>query len=720
MTIQTTPANITKAEQLAFFSRFNKIILLTYGVVIFCACLLFGLLFRENHASRLNYLQLRLREQSQALNYLIRIRADAVYALQTQAQDSLAMTLGDKPVLPYGLQESSDGTYYHLDEASDKQLVGNLVGQGRLSDLTIDQKREIEMAFNLNPQFRAIRKNIKAVTSLYYVSDAGFENHFPWKPSTKFKWSQNRLKSRFLADLSIFRLPYGHLSWSDVYAGKDGGQLMVTCIAPIYQQEKFLGVVGIDFTLEAISDFISGITNSYGRLLVVNNYETIVADTNFENSGNAIIVKTRQAFPPELNLEEVNKLPRKELSRLGQYWVFQVKSRYAPWTLIYYVSCSDIFIATLEEIGPGVLFLIIFAIVILRGANSLIAQEFIHPAYRLVYFIASRAREGKEGYKDISEPWSPWFNAVDRVFHENRILVERLELNIRELDTVVHDRTRELSNKNKALTKALGDLNKAQDQMIVQEKLAGLGALTAGIAHEIKNPLNYVINFAELSQEYLVELASLIKENTKNEHPQVTDILYSLTHNLQRIKDHGKRADAIIRTMLMHARGGTEQLEETDINQLIEENTLLAISGLRQQGIIPEIVKNLDPHLPLLKVYRQELGRVILNVVNNACYALYQKKIAANASFESQIHLETRQEGGDVIIKIRDNGPGISEKIRKNIFDPFFTTKPTGSGTGLGLSLSYEIITRQHHGTFTVNSRIGKYTEFVITLPIEP
>jgi signal transduction histidine kinase len=651
---------------------------------------------------------------------MIRLRADAVHTLQTQAQDYLDMTFPDAPILPYALRESTDKTYYHLDEAPHKELVGNLVGQGSLSNLTTDQKREIEMAFNLNPVFRAIKKNIKSVTSLYYVSESGFENYYPWKPSTKFKWDQSNLKSHFLADLSIFHLPYGNLlSWSDVYIGKEGEQLMVTCIAPIHRQEKFLGVVAINFTLKSIDELISGITNPYGRLLIVNNYETVIADTNSKSPKNAAIIKIHQILPPELKPEEVKKLPQKELSRLGKYWIFQVKSRYAPWSLIYYVPASKVLIATFEEIGPSVLFLIIFAVVILRAANSLIAQEFIHPAHKLVYLIANRAHDEEKGYKDIPDPWIPWFEEVKKVFQENQILVERLELHIKELDSMVNKRTQELSNKNKALTKALDGLKKAQNQIIVQEKLAGLGALTAGIAHEIKNPLTYIINFAELSREYITELSFLIKKNIQDQPTQATEIFYNLTHNMQRIEEHGKRADAIIRTMLMHARGKTEQLEETDLNQLVEENTLLAISGLRQQGLIPKIVKKFDPHLPHLKVYSQELGRVILNLINNSCYALYQKKTAAYEPFEPQIHLETHQDERNVIIKIWDNGPGIPEKISKNIFDPFFTTKPAGSGTGLGLSLSYEIITQQHHGTLTVNSKAGEYTEFTITLPIE-
>jgi signal transduction histidine kinase len=493
---------------------------------------------------------------------------------------------------------------------------------------------------------------------------------------------------------------------------------MVTCVAPIYRQEKFLGVVAINFTLGSITDFIAGVTHPHGRLLVVNNYETVIAATNSQNSHNTIILKTQQVLPPELNLELINNLPRKQLSRLGKYWVFQVRSKYAPWSLIYYVPASKLLIATFQEIGPSVLFLIIFAVVILRAANSLIAQEFIRPARKLVYFITSQASEGEKGYKDVPSPWIPWFEEVNKVFQENKILVERLELHIQELDTIVNKRTQELSNKNKALMKVLDDLKKAQDQIIVQEKLAGLGALTAGIAHEIKNPLNYIINFAELSREYVSELLSLLKKSSKKENPIINEIFSTLTHNLQRIEDHGKRADTIIRNMLMHARGKKEKIEETDINQLVEENTLLAISGLRQQGVIPKLRKKFDANLPPVKVYAQELGRVVLNLVNNACYALYQKKISILEPFEPEIELETFQEENNIIIKIRDNGPGIPEKISKNIFDPFFTTKPTGSGTGLGLSLSYEIITKQHQGKLSVATKKGEYTEFTITLPL--
>ena len=693
---------------------------MTYGTVIFCACLLSGLIFKENYSSRLSDLQLRLREQAQTLNYLIHVRADAVHGLQTQAQAYLEMKKFVQPELPYALKNDSTGTYYHLDEAPDKKLVGNLVGEGSLANLTIDQRREIDMAYSLNPQFKALKKNLRTLSSAYYVSESGFENHFPWKPSHLFKWEQNSLKSHFLADLSLFHSPYGNsVNWSDTYVSKEGTQIILTCAASIYQEEKFLGVVAIDFSLETINDFITSITNPYGRLLIVNNYESVIADTNFKNIDNPIIVKSQQVLPKELSLEEINKLPRKELTRLKDYWVFQVASRFAPWKLIYYVSSSAVLLATLEEIGPSVLFLIISAIVILGVANTLIAQEFIRPAHQLVHFIASHAQEGKDVYQKVPKAWISWFEDVNRVFQENKELVDRLELHIHELDSMVHQRTLEISNKNKALTKALQDLKKVQKQMIVQEKLAGLGALTAGIAHEIKNPLNYVINFSELSGEYVRELMAFIQDYTVDRQEEVMDILYSLTHNLQRIEDHGKRADAIIRSMLMHARTGANEPEEVDINQLVEENARLAISGLRQQGFLPKLIKSLAPSLPKLKVYPQELGRVILNIINNACYALHQKKNDLNQEFEAEIQITTYQNDDMIVIKIRDNGPGIPEAIRQNIFLPFFTTKPAGNGTGLGLSLSYEIITQQHHGLLEIDSQCDEYTEFTIRLPLE-
>ena len=687
--------------------------------MILCAFLLSGLIFKENYDSRLNYLQLRLREQSQSLNYLVRVRADAVYGLQIQAQGYLAMKRFTQPELPYGLQENDTGTYYHLDNTPHKKLIGNLVGQGPLAQLTWDQRREIDMAYSLNPQFKALKKNLKTLLSLYYVSDSGFENHFPWKPSQQFKWEQNSLKSRFLADLSVYQLPYGTLNWSDTYSLKGETQIVVTCAASIYQEDKFLGVVAVDFTLDPITDFIASIVNPQGRLLIVNNYESIIADTQFKNTDNPIIVKSQHVLPQGLTLEDINKLPRKELSRLGDFWVFQVKSRYAPWTLIYYVSSSKLLFATLEEIGPNVLFLILAAVVILGVANKLIAQEFIRPAQQLVYFISSHAQEGKNVYEKIPKAWVSWFEDVNRVFQENKNLVNRLELHIHELDSMVHQRTREISNKNQALTKALQDLKKVQKQMVVQEKLAGLGALTAGIAHEIKNPLNYVINFSELSGEYVQELMSFINNYQEDKRQEVMDILYSLVHNLQRIQDHGKRADAIIRSMLMHARTGATEPEEVNINKLVEENATLAISGLRQQGFLPKLVKNFSNTLPNIKVYPQELGRVVLNIVNNACYALHQKKSEESQIFEAEIQLTTDQQDDQIVIKIRDNGSGIPEDIRQNIFVPFFTTKPTGNGTGLGLSLSYEIITQQHHGSLVVNSQKDQYTEFTITLPLD-
>ncbi|MGI4851173.1 MAG: ATP-binding protein [Janthinobacterium lividum] len=664
-------------------------------------------------------MQLRLREQSQSLNYLIRVRADAVHGLQIQAQGYLAMKQFMQPELPYGLQENATGTYYHLDNTPEKRLVGNLVGKGSLAELTLDQRREIDMAYSLNPHFRALKENPKTLLSLYYVSDSGFENHFPWKPSQQFKWEQNSLKSRFLADLSVYHLPYGILNWSDIYSPKGEAQIIVTCAASIYQEEKFLGVVAVDFTLENITDFIASIVNPYGRLLLVNNYESVIADTNFKNTDNPIIVKSQQALPEGLTLEEINKLPRKELSRLGDFWVFQVKSRYAPWTLIYYVSSSKLVLTTLEEIGPSVLFLILAAVLILGVSNTLIAQEFIRPAHQLVHFIASHAREGKDVYQKVPKAWVSWFEDVNRVFQENKELVDRLELHIHELDSMVNQRTREISNKNQALTKALQDLTKVQKQMVVQEKLAGLGALTAGIAHEIKNPLNYVINFSELSCEYVQELIAFIQDYKVDQQEEVMDILYSLTHNLQRIEDHGKRADAIIRSMLMHARTGVNEPEEVDINKLVEENATLAISGLRQQRFLPKLTKKFEANLPLLQVYPQELGRVILNIVNNGCYALYQKKTEETQIFEAEIQITTYRQDDNIVIKIKDNGSGIPEEIRQSIFMPFFTTKPTGNGTGLGLSLSYEIITQQHHGSLTVESERDQYTEFTITLPLD-
>jgi signal transduction histidine kinase len=271
---------------------------------------------------------------------------------------------------------------------------------------------------------------------------------------------------------------------------------------------------------------------------------------------------------------------------------------------------------------------------------------------------------------------------------------------------------------NLELAKSLTDLRTTQAQLIQKEKMASLGELTAGIAHEIQNPLNFVNNFSEVSSELVAELK---EEAQAGRTDDVLALADDLEQNLEKITLHGQRASGIVKGMLEHARTTTGKRQPTDLNALCEEYMRLAYHGFRakDKDFNAELKTNFDPDLGLVEVVPQEMGRVLLNLFNNAFYALNQRRsdTGSNETYKPSVWVSTHQEEGQIVIGVKDNGTGMPESVRQKIFQPFFTTKPTGAGTGLGLSLSYDIVTKGHNGTLAVSSQEGQGTEFSITLP---
>ena len=274
-----------------------------------------------------------------------------------------------------------------------------------------------------------------------------------------------------------------------------------------------------------------------------------------------------------------------------------------------------------------------------------------------------------------------------------------------------------------SLERSLHDLRVAQDRLVQQEKLASLGQLTAGIAHEIKNPLNFVNNFSELAVELTDELDEEIEANLGRPLNDVAGefriLLGDLKLNASKIREHGQRADGIVRAMMQHARGEEGQREAVDLNALIEEYVALAYHGQRAQvaDFNVEIETDLDEEVGEVEVVPQEIGRVLLNLLGNAFDAVHGQRQRADGPYTPKVSVSTRQVDNAVEIRVADNGPGIQKNLRRKIFEPFFTTKPTGSGTGLGLSLSYDIVTHGHGGTLAVKSEEGQGAAFIVTLP---
>jgi signal transduction histidine kinase len=300
---------------------------------------------------------------------------------------------------------------------------------------------------------------------------------------------------------------------------------------------------------------------------------------------------------------------------------------------------------------------------------------------------------------------------------------EKLEEYNRNLEQKVNERTTELRQKHDELDAAFQKLKAAQAQLVQSEKMASLGQLTAGIAHEIKNPLNFVNNFSELSveltQEMLDEIAKLSGSLEAKEMDYLVGIIRDLQGNVKKINDHGKRADSIIRGMLLHSRGKSGERQPADLNAMLAEYVNLGYHGMRatDNTFNIKIESDYDPAMKPVTVVPQDISRVFLNMINNACYATAQKKKELPDSYFPLLKVSTRDLGETVEIRIRDNGKGMPPTVAEKVFNPFFTTKPAGSGTGLGLSISYDIIVQQHHGRIEVDSVEGEFAEFIITLP---
>jgi signal transduction histidine kinase len=298
-----------------------------------------------------------------------------------------------------------------------------------------------------------------------------------------------------------------------------------------------------------------------------------------------------------------------------------------------------------------------------------------------------------------------------RLRNQNDVLISEFKNKEEKLQELVKIRTNELEQKNSQLEQTLKELKKSQQQLIQSEKLASLGQLTAGIAHEIQNPLNFVNNFSHFSNDLIKE----IKEAKTNE--ERNEVLGELEVNLEKIHHHGKRADSIVKNMLEHSRKNTGEKQLVDLNALSTEYFNLSFHGMRANNaeFNCSIEKELAKDMPSVNVVPQDISRVFLNLFNNAFYSVKEK--AANENYNALVSLKTQVNNGSAIIHIKDNGIGISDAIKEKIFLPFFTTKPTGQGTGLGLSLSHDIIVA-HGGEITVESKEGEGAEFIISLPL--
>ncbi len=439
-------------------------------------------------------------------------------------------------------------------------------------------------------------------------------------------------------------------------------------------------------------------------------------------------------------------LPPKALSRNWDFYLLAGNVAAITFFVAYFIfNQLDLLFALLCYIMVGILIYRVFVIPEWRIARpmtySILPLAIAMMAADITQAFAFSFYESAKMYFDIAFAFGVvWAFILGIIFrNQNKALEtekQKLEEKEREiaasekvkamLEGQVAERTTELTRQKEELQKALEELKAAQTQLIHAEKMASLGELTAGIAHEIQNPLNFVNNFSDVSKELLDEMKEAME---KGETEEAKKIMQDVIDNLEKINHHGKRADAIVKGMLQHSRTSTGQKELTDINALCDEYLRLAYHGLRakDKSFNSKYKTEFDESIPKLNIVPQDIGRVILNMLNNAFYAVSERSKAEKAAvnekmktsgenYEPSVILQTKNLKNEVEISITDNGNGIPENIREKIFQPFFTTKPTGKGTGLGLSLSYDII-KAHGGEISINSVPGESTTFKITLP---
>jgi signal transduction histidine kinase len=547
----------------------------------------------------------------------------------------------------------------------------------------------------------------------------------------------------------------GRAVWSEPYFDQGGvGQLVSTYSVPLYDrqhgQKKFAGILTIDLSLDWFQKNVSEIKvyeTGFGILISKNG--VIVSHPKKEY----IMNETIFSLADERNSPDLREIGRKMIRGESGFSEITYKNAsngkpswlaYAPVTLngwsIGVIFPVDEFMADATHLSwmigmlaaGGFVVILILLIAIARSITrplrqlTLASEKFSQGDFEVrLPVIRSKNEIGRLNTSFISMQTQLAQTIHDLRKASEQLLLsnEKLEDYNRTLEQKVDERTIALQQKHKELEEAFNKLKDAQAQLVQSEKMASMGQLTAGIAHEIKNPLNFVNNFSELSaeliQEMLEELGKLSGSLAPKDMEYLTGIINDLQGNIKKINDHGKRADSIVRGMLLHSRGKSGDRQPTDLNAMFAEYINLGYHGMRatDHSFNIKLESDYDPGLGMVTVVPQDISRVFLNLINNAFYSTAQKKRELKDAYFPVLKASTKDLGDTVEIRIRDNGKGIPAGIAEKVFNPFFTTKPAGSGTGLGLSISFDIIVQQHRGSILVDSVEGEYAEFIITLP---
>jgi two-component system NtrC family sensor kinase len=495
--------------------------------------------------------------------------------------------------------------------------------------------------------------------------------------------------------------------YGPVYFRRESEPYMTLALAGT---RKDAGVSIAEVNLKLIWDVVSQIkVGEHGRAYVVDARGQLIAHPDISlvlrNTDMSKLVQVKAALAGEVMSDELQGAPNIQSQK-----VLTASAPIPPlrWTMFVELPVEEAYAslyAALQRLAIVLLAASIFAVL----AGILLARRMVGPIQAL------RAGAARIGGGDFAQRISiKTGDELEGLADQFNDMGARLQESYADLEKKVESRTRELSQ-------SLNDLRAAQGRLIQTEKLASLGQLTAGIAHEIKNPLNFVNNFSAVSAELIDELNEVLKSADLDDktREEIDELTHMLKGNLEKVVQHGKRADSIVKNMLLHSREGSGERRPADINAIVEESLNLAYHGARAEkpGFNITLKRDLDPDAGMIDLYPQEITRVFLNLISNGFYAATKRKQAGEEGFEPTLFASTKNLGNRAEIRIRDNGVGIPPEVKEKIFNPFFTTKPAGEGTGLGLSISHDIVVKQHGGTIDIDTKPGAFTEFIITLP---
>lgn len=543
--------------------------------------------------------------------------------------------------------------------------------------------------------------------------------------------------------------------WSEPYFDEGAGNtIMTTYSVPVYRllngEKTFIGILTIDVSLDWLRDIIGAVSvYETGYAFMISGIGTMITHPNRD----LILNETLFTISDAQESPKLREIARNMIHGKSSFAEFEYRNlitgelswiAYAPvpinnWSIgiVFPVDelmadVNNLYRNLIALVFGGLLFILIIIVVISRSITKPLrlltsaAGKFALGDFDLsLPRIRQRDEIGRlnSSFIYMQEMLAATLKDLQDASDSLRISNEKLEEINRTLEQKVEERTAELIEKNKALDASIVELKSAQAQLVQSEKMASLGQLTAGIAHEIKNPLNFVNNFAELTidlaKELDEEIDNLDDTLTEKDKTYFHEVIGDLKMNAQRIHDHGKRADSIVKGMLLHSRGQAGEKQPTDINAVLAEYVNLGYHGMRAQdpNFNIKIITDYDNSIGMINVVPQNLSRVFLNIINNACYATHEKKMQLKEAYFPELTVSTRNLTDTIEVRIHDNGKGIPQAVLDKVFNPFFTTKPPGQGTGLGLSLSYDIVVQEHRGSLVVNSEEGQFAEFIITIP---